>query len=177
MEPNTLISTLQAHYLQIKFIHLVAAMIWLWSTSVAYLDYLLPVMRKWQQNPANPALIKERNRAMERFDDGARLEHIAFPLLLLSGLTLLLISGWGPDAFWLALKLTLVILVFLPIECCDYYLAHMGGNKAGIRRLASAESPRYETAIQQHWWFLVLSTPVIVISGLTVVYLAVVKPM
>ncbi len=178
---DAVLAWLQSHYLQFKFAHLLAAMIWLWSTSVAYLHYLLPIMRQWQQSPADARLIARRNWAMERFDEGATLEHIAFPLLLTTGLCLLWAGPWGPQSLWLALKLTLVVLVFLPIECCDYWLAHGSGNKARVRRreqcAGAALSPRYEAAIQRHWWFLIASTPAIVATGLSVVYLAVVKPM
>lgn len=172
---------LGGHYLQIKFVHIVFAMIWLWSTAVAYLNYLLPVMRAWQANPHDQNTISQRNWVMERFDDGVVLEHIAFPALLLSGLTLLMISGWGPQSYWLALKLTIITLVFLPIECCDYWLSHFGGNKKKIRDaeadIDGTVSLRYEKAIHYHWWFLIVTTPIIVTSGLTVVYLAVVKPL
>ena len=88
---------------------------WFWSTSVAYTYYLVPLFRAWQQNPQELDRIHLRNWAMERFDDGAILEHIAFPIVLLTGVLLMLISGWSPDAGWFALKLVLVVLVFLPI--------------------------------------------------------------
>src|SRR3546814_3614054 len=36
-------------YLEIKFVHLAAVMAWLWSTSVAYVHYLLPAFRAWRR--------------------------------------------------------------------------------------------------------------------------------
>lgn len=181
MSMDTLSQWLAGHYIHIKFIHISFATLWLWSTSVAYLNYLVPVLRAWQANPDDIDTIKKRNWAMERFDDGVILEHIAFPAVLISGLALLLISGWGPQAYWLAMKLTIVVLVFLPIECFDYWLSHFGGNKAKIRRSLpdsdSFNSPHYELAIHRHWWFLIVTTPVIAIGGMTVLYLAIVKPM
>tara|TARA_R110001592_G_scaffold50620_1_gene156374 strand:- start:9600 stop:10145 length:546 start_codon:yes stop_codon:yes gene_type:complete len=181
MSMDTLSQWLASHYIHIKFIHISFATLWLWSTSVAYLNYLVPVLRAWQANPDDIDSIKKRNWAMERFDDGVILEHTAFPAVLISGLALLLISGWGPQSYWLAMKLTIVVLVFLPIECLDYWLSHFGGNKAKIRRSLpdgdSFNSPHYELAIHRHWWFLIVTTPVIAIGGMTVLYLAIVKPM
>ncbi len=169
---------LASYYLQIKFFHVACAMIWLASTSVAYINYLLPAIRAWQRAPDNELLIQQRNIAMERFDKGVLLEHAAFPLLLISGLLLLVAGPWGPSHFWLALKLCIVVLVFLPIEVLDYWLSHFGGNKKAIRESGLADvALSYERAIQQHWLFLVVSTPVIAVSGVLVLYLAVVKPL
>lgn len=181
MSIDVLAQWLSSHYLQIKLIHVAFATMWLWSTSVAYLNYLVPVLRAWQANPEDIDHIKKRNWAMERFDEGVILEHIAFPVVLISGLTLLWLSGWGPQAYWLAMKLVIVVLVFLPIECFDYWLSHFGGNKAKIRKDTPNEdsfnSPRYERAIHLHWWFLIVTTPIITVGGMTVLYLAIVKPM
>ncbi len=181
MSIDALTQWLISHYLQIKFIHVSFATLWLWSTSVAYLNYLVPVFRAWQANPDDIEQIKKRNWVMERFDEGVILEHIAFPAVLISGLSLLLITGWGPQSYWLAMKLTIVVLVFLPIEFCDYWLSHFGGNKAKIRRDTPSgdgfASRRYENAVHLHWWFLIVTTPVIAVGGMTVLYLAVAKPM
>lgn len=111
---------------------------------------------------------------MERFDDGAILEHIAFPMVLASGILLMLIGGWSPVYGWFALKLVLVVLVFLPIEILDYYLAHFGGNKEKIR--LSSNIDQYEPTIRRHWYFLVLSTPIVIVSITFAVYLAITKP-
>lgn len=76
---DTLLTTanefLSDHYLTLKFVHMVFAAIWAWSTSVAYGNYLVPLFRDWQRAPHDPERIRLRNWAMERFDDGAKLEH------------------------------------------------------------------------------------------------------
>ena len=171
---DTISSTLAPYYLQIKFVHLLFVAMWFWSTSVAYTYYLVPLFRAWQQNPQALDRIHLRNWAMERFDDGAILEHIAFPIVLLTGILLMLISGWSPDAGWFALKLVLVVLVFLPIEIVDYHLAHFGGNKQKLRESGAIEE--YEDILRLHWKFLVLSTPIVVVSITLVVFLAITKP-
>ncbi len=171
---ETLTNWLAPYYLQIKFIHLLFVAMWFWSTSVAYTFYLVPLFRAWQQNPDHIDKIHLRNWAMERFDDGAILEHIAFPIVLTTGLLLMLIGGWNAASGWFALKLALVILVFLPIEIVDYYLAHFGGNKVKIRESGHIEA--YEPTLRKHWLFLVISTPIVVVSITLVVYLAITKP-
>ena len=115
-----------------------------------------------------------RNWTMERFDEGVKLEHIAFPVILITGPLLMLAAGWSPIHGWMALKLVLVVLVFLPLEAMDYYLSHFGGNKAQLR--LAGDTYGYESAIHNHWWFLIISTPIVAISIPFTIYLAVTKP-
>lgn len=171
---STLSSQFAEYYFYIKFIHLVFAAMWAWSTSVAYLHYLVPLFRSWQKDPMDADKTRLRNWAMERFDDGAKLEHIAFPMLLLTGPMLMLAGGWSVDYGWFAMKLVLIVLVFIPIEVADYYLAHFGGNKEKLRLAGKREE--YERAIHIHWWFLVITTPIVAISITFTFFLAVVKP-
>jgi uncharacterized membrane protein len=165
---------LSDHYAILKFVHVVFAAIWAWSTSVAYGNYLVPLFRDWQRNPHDPDRIRRRNWAMERFDEGAKLEHIAFPMLLITGPMLMLAGGWTPDSGWFAMKLILVVLVFLPIEIVDFHLAHFGGNKEKLRIAGDPEA--YERAIHIHWWFLIVTTPIVIVSITFTFYLAIVKP-
>ena len=118
--------------------------------------------------------LRLRNWAMERFDDGAILEHVAFPILLITGPLMMLGGGWTPVHGWFAMKLVIVVLVFIPVEVMDFYLAHFGGNKEKIRLKGTAAE--YETMIHRHWWFLIISSPIVIISIPTVIYLAGAKP-
>jgi uncharacterized membrane protein len=165
---------LSDNYVTLKFIHIVFAAVWAWSTSVAYGNYLVPLFRDWQRSPQDPDRIRRRNWAMERFDEGAKLEHIAFPLLLITGPLLMLAGGWSPDSGWFAMKLVLIVLVFLPIEIADFYLAHFGGNKEKLRLAGDLQA--YESAIHLHWWFLIIPTPIVIVSITFTFYLAIVKP-
>lgn len=162
------------YYVTLKFVHMVFAAIWAWSTSVAYGNYLVPLFRDWQRAPHDPERIRLRNWAMERFDDGAKLEHIAFPMLLITGPLLMLAGGWTPDSGWFAMKLVLIVLVFLPIEIADFHLAHFGGNKERLRE--AGDGVAYERAIHLHWWFLIVTTPIVIVSITFTFYLAIVKP-
>jgi uncharacterized membrane protein len=161
-------------YIYIKAIHILAIMAWIWSTSVAYAFYLVPAFKAWRRNPNDPEIVAFRNWAIERFDDGAVYEHIAFPLILITGPLLLIIGGWNLSVGWLVLKLLIVFGIFLPIEALDYYLSHGPGNKVKLRTAGNAQG--YELAVHRHWWFLLLSSPVVMVFAFAIVILAVVRP-
>jgi len=102
------------------------------------------------------------------------LEHIAFPVILVTGPLLFLIAGWPLDAPWLVVKLLVVILVFVPMEVVDYYLSHFGGNKYRLRKRGDPEA--YERSIRRHWRFLRVTTPLIIVFVPLVIFLSIVKP-
>lgn len=168
-------SLLLPWYLQIKFVHLLMVAMWSFSTVVAFRNYLAPAFLAWSKNTEQPELIARRNEAMERFDNGAQLEHFAFPLVLITGLLMVWLAGWSwQQVSWLSLKLGIVLLVFIPIEILDYYLSHFGGNKRRIR--AAGNNQRYERMIRIHWKFLRISTPLVLVFIPVLFYLAVTKP-
>lgn len=171
---ETIRNFLAEHYLQLKFIHLTAVMVWVWSTSVAYAFYLVPVFKAWRRNPQDAEIIRLRNWVMERFDQGASYEHIALPVVLITGPILFWVGGFNSSIGWMMLKLLIVIGLFLPIEIIDYHLAHMGGAKHRFRE--SGDWAGYERALHQHWWFLLVTSPAVMIFGVFVLYLAIVKP-
>ncbi len=166
--------TLTPYYLYIKFVHVLFATMWIWSASTAYAYYLLPVMKAWRRNPEDPEIIPVRNWAMERFDEVVIYEHVAFPIVLITGPLLYIAAGWNAGAAWLDLKLLIVFGVFVPIEVMDYYLSHFGGNKHKLR--ASGDTVAYERAVHRHWWFFLVTTPAVMIYGTLVVLLAIAKP-
>ena len=165
---------LQPWYLQIKFIHLLAVMIWSFSTAVAYIWFIRSAWISWKKHPDVAALKKRRDWLMEQFDKGASLEHIAFPVLLLSGGLLFWTTGWTLESHWLAVKLLLVTGVFVPMEIVDYWLSHFGGSKRQWRE--KGDHARHEKLMQWHWVFFRISTPLVAIFIPLIIYLAVVKP-
>jgi len=168
-------SLLLPWYLHVKFIHLLAVAVWSFSTAVAYWRYILPVFRAWEASPGDPERVAARNLAIERFDKGAILEHIAFPVALLSGLALAWLASWPwRELNWLGMKLGIILVIFLPMEIVDYYISHMGGNKRRIRR--SGDTARYESMIRFHWRFFRVTTPLVVVFIPLLFYLAVTKP-
>jgi hypothetical protein len=92
---------------------------------------------------------------------------------MLSGPLLYIVGGWDRSATWLMIKLLIVFGLFLPIECFDYHLSHLGGNKR--RAFARGGAVWRERKVHQHWWFLLVTTPLIVYFTGIVVFLAVTK--
>ncbi len=161
-------------YLYIKFIHLFFVMIWSWSTSVAYTWYVKGAFLKWEKNPNDPVAIQRRNFVQEQFDKGAVLEHVAFPIILITGPLLYWVGPWTLDFKWVLFKLCIVAFIFIPIEICDYWLSHFGGNKEMLRKKGRMDL--YEKAMKQHWVFFKISTPLIIIFMPLMIFLATVKP-
>lgn len=164
----------RGHYLQLKFFHLLVVMLWGFSTVVAYQWYVRIAWLSWAANPDDSSRRQRRDWAFEQFDRGVVVEHVAFPLVLASGLLLMLAAGWSADSFWLGAKLAIVVLIFIPMEIADYWLSHFGGNKRNIRR--RADPGRYEKILAIHWLFFRITAPLIAIFVPLVIYLAVVKP-
>src|SRR3546814_18901645 len=73
-------------------------MAWLWSTSVAYVHYLLPAFHAWRRNPDDEGVIELRDWVMDRLDRGAVIEHIAFHLVMISAPLLYWVGGWDSSA-------------------------------------------------------------------------------
>ncbi len=167
-------SALLPYYTLIKFVHVFFVMIWAWSTAVAYVWYVKGAFLRWEKNPDDPEIIQRRNWAIEQFDKGVVMEHVAFPIILITGPLLYLIGPWNLDFTWLLIKLGIVLLVFVPLEIVDYWLSHFGGNKLKLKK--KQQWDKYESAIQQHWKFLKTSTPLIMIFVPAVIFLAIVKP-
>ena len=162
------------HYPVIRFIHIAAVMVWLFSTPVAYSYYLVPAFKAWRRNPDDPQTLELRNWVMERFDQGAILEHIAFPIIMVTGPLLYMLAGYDTGDDWMLMKLLIVFGLFLPIEVFDYTISHFHGAKKNIR--ARGDEEGYERYMRLHWNFFVYITVPISMLGLFVVFLAVVKP-
>lgn len=170
MNMEALRQMLAPWYLEIKAIHLTAVAAWIWSTSVAYVYYLVPVFRDWRRQPDDPSVLALRDWVMDRFDRGAVIEHTMFPIVMITGPLLYWVGGWDTRATWLSLKLLIVLGLFLPIEFFDYHLSHFAGNKRKAR--ARGGDAEHERKLHQHWWFLLTTTPAIIFFALIVVWLA-----
>ena len=165
---------LMPFYLQVKFLHVFFAMIWAFSTAVAYSYYVKGAFLKWERSPDDPVVVQRRNWAIEQFDRGAILEHVAFPIVMVTGPLMIWLGPWGMGDTWLLVKLAIVALVFVPMEAYDYWLAHFGGNKEKLRKRNLPE--KYERAVRLHWQFLKVTTPLVMVFIPLLVWLAVTKP-
>lgn len=162
------------YYVYVKFIHMFFMMIWVWSTSVAYIWYVKVAWLSWAKNPQDEMRLARRNWVFEQFDRGVVLEHTAFPIVIVTGVLLLVLSGWPLSTPWVALKLAIFLLVFMPVEVFDYWLCHYAGNKNVLKK--HNDPQEYERFMHIHWRFLRISTPLIAVFVPLILFLAIVKP-
>ena len=166
--------TLVPYYIYIKFVHVIFVMIWATSTIVGYAYFLVPAFKAWRRNPHDPEVIALRNWTMERFDHGVIYEHIAFPMIIITGPLLYLVGNWNTGFNWLLLKILIVCVVAIPVEIADYHLSHFGGNKRRVRETGNMDD--YEKAMQTHWMFFLVTSAPIMIFTIIIIFLAITKP-
>lgn len=168
-------AALAPYYLVFKWAHLLFVAVWAFSTAVAYSYYVAPAFRAWMANKTEPELIRRRDAMIRAFDRGVVLEHVAFPGLLVTGLTMVWLNGWPLDQLnWLTAKLLIVALVFIPMEVVDYHISHLGGRKA--LALQADDHARYERQVGFHWLFFRVTEKLVLAFVPLVFFLAVVKP-
>lgn len=166
---------LAPYYLQIKWLHVMSVAIWGFSTAVAYAWYGKPLLRASYRHPDDAELRARRDDWMDRFDRGAAMEHYALIVMVVTALAMLWIAQVDLTRWtFFTAMLWVGIVVILPIEVADIWLAHMGGNKARLR--AAGDEERYERVMAWHWLFLRVTEPIVVVLVPTMFYLAVVKP-
>lgn len=173
MEP--LQAAISPYYFWIKAIHVISAALWSFSTAVAYAYYLKPAIRSWQRRPDDPRRRARRDEFMERFDRGALFEHVALVLMVATALLMiwirdvdLLVWSFIPFLFWLG------VVVILPMEAVDIWLAHLGGNKARIR--ATGDMERHEQVMGWHLTFLRITEPIVLVLIPVAFFVAILKP-
>lgn len=162
------------YYLQIKFIHVLFMAVWFMSTAVAYTWFVQVAFFQADKHPDNAEYQRRKAWALEQFDKGVVLEHVAFPVLLITGPLLWWLSSWPIEWNWLGVKLLIIIGIFIPIEIFDYWVSHFGGNKSYLKKLGDQE--RYDKVVRWHWWFLRKSIPFVIVFIPAIIYLAIVKP-
>lgn len=166
---------LAPYYLVFKWVHFFFVAMWAFSTAVAYRYYVVPAFRAWLGDRTDGAKLGRRDEMIAAFDRGAVLEHIAFPVILITGVTMVWLNGWRLDELsWLTAKLAVVVLIFIPMEVVDYHISHFGGRKE--LALQANDLARYERQIAFHWRFFVVTEKIVRIFVPLVFFLAIVKP-
>ena len=159
----------------IKAVHVLSAAIWSFSTAVAWAYYLKPALFSARKHPDDAERRARRDDMMDRFDRGAILEHVAFVFLVVTALLMLWLgrvdlTRWS----YLTFKVAVGVLIILPMEIWDIYLAHLGGNKARVR--ATGDMERHERMMEWHWRFLRITEPIVVLLVPTMFLVAIAKP-
>lgn len=167
---------LSPFFLQIKFVHLLSVMIWLWSASIAYSFLLVTAWKEWRKDPANRELRGRRDWVFFHYERGLVLEHSAMVVTLITGPLLIWLGDMDVLAMrWMLIKVVIVVIVLVPLEIMDSWLAHFGGNKRGLKEKGVSDE-KFEEYMQLNWLFLKQSAPIAVLAILITLYLAVVKP-
>ncbi len=167
-------ANLMAYYPYIKFIHLFSLMIWSMSAVGAYVYYFRTTLFAVKKDPHNMELQRRLIWAYEQFDKTVVLEHVAFPVVLLTGLLMFFMAGGSIDSQWLLIKLVIVIGFFIPLEICDVWISHVLGPRISKNRDSDMNS--WDAGRALHLKFLKIVSPWVGITIPLVIFLAVVKP-
>ena len=148
-----------------KIIHFAALLFWLGPALGAY----------WILLKLKNGLDAIQQFQLEKYyEQVLRVEHVAFLVVISSGLGMLWATDWVWLAMpWMKIKLTLVGIIFL-MEIFDIYLSHFYFLRlcCGGSNILSSEWSKYFSIKNL---FYLISTPILFGLILTIVYLAVVK--
>lgn len=119
-------------------------------------------------------LIRRDDWVRARFNTILKVEHTAFPLVIITGVALFILGNWSADSRWLFWKLAVIMLIFIPMEIYDTWLSHF--YVPPTIRNKDKNLGAYNKAIIVQENFLKIATPLIAITIPAVIFLAVTKP-
>jgi len=156
----------------LKLLHLGGLILWLGPSGGAWL--FLRVARR-RLDPKG----KEYLDLYRDFLPFFWVEHAGLLLLLGSGTAIVLTYDYPVfDWFWLGLKLALVLGVILPIEILDISFGHVLLPRWFRRREASGSEQKDSGAYKAYERkFVPLTLPLLLITVIVIMWLAVAKPM
>ena len=163
-------------YLSLKLIHLCAAILWSASALGAFW-YLIVSTWERRQDPS-PEQVRRDDWLRYHFGFVVMVEHLAFFVLVPTGLQLArvlslpLFTPWMMP--WLAAKLLIVWGLFIPMEVLDIWLSHWVLPRRYHRR--EVEHEAWVQARRWHDLFLVVGGALVVLGIPAVLYLIVMKP-
>lgn len=161
-------------YIYIKFIHIFFAFLWGLSAPAAFIFYCRTTRAEMQRDPANQEIRRRYIWAMDQFDKVVVLEHIAWPMLLITGPMLYYAGGWGLDSWWLTVKLAIILFFYFPVEIYDVWIAHHHAPPIAAR--AAQEPKAYDEMRELHWRFIQRVTWGVRLTVPLMYFLAIVKP-
>ncbi|HEV2364747.1 MAG TPA: hypothetical protein VGS12_11190 [Caulobacteraceae bacterium] len=158
----------------IRTVHVLAATLWAFTTIAPFRFYVRPTLRAYSKNPNDPEIRRRRDWVLEQFDRTVIIEHVAFVVILLTG-PLLFISGAASfHDLWFAVKIAIVVAIFIPIEVYDVWLSHIAAPRETRRK--EQDPARYDLFRRRYVAFLRGVTPLILLTVPTVLILALAKP-
>jgi uncharacterized membrane protein len=169
-----MLSDLAPWYLHIKFLHVFCVGIWSFSAVGAFW-FVYVASRDRRAARGNEELLRRDEWVRWHFNNVVFLEHVAFPLVLLTGGLLFASVSWSLSAGWLALKLAIVLGLFVPMEILDTWLSHFHVPRA--MRNKESQPERFKRALRRQDTFLKYSSWLVLLLVPSVLFLALVKPL
>jgi hypothetical protein len=167
------VNPLAPYYLQLKLVHLGACIVWAGSALGAFWIVLVAT---WQarRSPEDAELDRRLVWVRLQFSHAVVLEHVAFLVLVGSGLLLQRALSLDWMIPWFAAKCIIVFGVFVPLEAFDVWLSHWRVPHAVGR--AGQDPDDLRRVMRWHDVFLWGGGAVVMVLIPFVVWLIVVKP-
>jgi uncharacterized membrane protein len=161
----------------IRFVHVAAFVGWAGpAMGASWLVYVAAWDRR--RHPDDAELLRRERWVRRQFNLVVALEHLAFATLIVTGLMLMEAVDWAyAGQAWVAWKLALVFVVFLPMELVDVVLsAWLGGEMRADPEADEEAAQGYARAARVQDLFLRATIPPVMVGIPIALYLAVVKP-
>lgn len=155
----------------IKLLHISGLILWLGPSGGAWLLVQLSKRRLDQQSV-------EFNELYRDFVKFFWIEHLGLVLLLGSGISLLSMYGVAAlDWAWIRLKIALVVFILLPIEAVDIWFGHVRlPGQFSSRQEITAEATNMKSVRLYERTFVPISLPVLLVTVVVIMWLAIAKP-
>lgn len=139
-------------YLTLKYFHLISVIGWIASSSSLGLFLMYKTF-----------ILKDKNQQIERkfYRNLVFLEFFFFILVITFGLSMFFLFYFDFKILWIKLKIIIALLFFAPLEVLNLVFV--------------LKSNTYEL-YKRYDKFVIFITPLLILFGLTVFYLAVFKP-
>ena len=169
-----MLNELAPWYLYIKFLHVFCVGLWSFSAVGAFW-FVYVANRERRQARGDDELLRRDEWVRWHFNNVVFLEHVAFPLVLITGGLLFAAASWNLSAGWLALKVAIILGVFVPMEILDTWLSHFHVPRA--MRDKAKDPARFRAALKRQDNFLRYSSWAVLLLVPSVMFLALVKPL
>ncbi|MDP6376155.1 MAG: hypothetical protein QF921_12960 [Pseudomonadales bacterium] len=163
-----------SNFLYIKFIHVFFAFLWGLAVPPAYTVYVRRAINDYQGEPSNAELERRMWWSWDQVDKLIILEHIAWPVLIITGPLMFLASGWTLESTWIMLKLSIIVIIYVPLEAYDIWFSHYYSARAEARKEEDPEG--YKKMRGDQLKFFRFVSPVVRITIPLLWFLAIVKP-
>lgn len=171
---ESLTAFVAANFYYVKFVHVIFAFLWGLAVPPAFTIYVRRAMNDYNADPTNAELERRMWWAWDQADKLIVLEHIAWPVLLITGPLLFLASGWTLSHPWIILKLSIIIIIYIPLEAYDIWFSHYYSAYAEARKNENPEGYKKMRADQVRFFRIV--SPIVRTTIPLLWFLAIVKP-